>query len=412
MKTIENTVGPYHLVREIADGEVSRLYHATTKGGRLDVALKVLKPKAAAIVRKMHSAGVPWEGEIAVRFEHPHVIRAFEHGMCDQTYFIVFDLLDPFTMEHLLHSQSSLVMENRYRMLYKLAKGLAYVHKVGYIHGDICLRNVLLGQNGSPKLADFSLAAPRPTGDVHHMRRLRTPTYAAPELLTDAPADERSDVYSFGATAYELLTGRSPFAVRRGAGVSPPSAHDPGISEAVDSLVLRAIATEPEQRFQTMFDVVQTIRVAFPNEAIAGLSSRAHKESRRFARTDDECFVRLKTRRWGVLSTEYRTVTRDLSVAGMSAVYLKSPLKIGTRLDIELLPKSTSAPLALKGRVRWCRKSLGKDTYELGIGFMGTPEAIRAELETHVAARPPSAPPSPAAHASAQAPPALQPAQP
>jgi len=396
-------VGPYHITWEIAEGEISRICHATTKDGRRDVALKLLKPKAAEIVRKMRGAGVPWEGDIAVRFDHPHVIRAFEHGIDGHTYFIAFDLLDPFTLEHLLHAQSPLVMTSRYRILYKLAKGLTYVHKKGYVHGDICLRNILLAQNGSPKLADFSLAAPRPAGDVHHMRRLRTPTYAAPELLTDTPVDERTDIYAFGATAYELLTGCSPFAARRGAAPPPPSEHESAIPEAVDRLLLRAIAPDPEQRFQTMFDVVQTMRVAFPNEAIAGSSGRSHRESRRFDRVGRECFVRLRTRRWGLLSVEHRTVTKDLTVAGLSAVYLKSPLKIGTRLDIELLPESKSAPMALRGRVQWCRKSGAQDTYEVGIGFLGTPETVRHELERHVAARRPSGPPFPVSHAPVQA---------
>jgi len=387
-------IGPYRILGSLTEGGMAHLYHAVDGSENLEVALKVLKPEAEGFVSSLQASGGTWEGDIAIRLDHPNVVQTFECGEWKDARFIAMELLAPFTLKYFVGKSSPLVGANKYRLLHEVAKALAYVHRMGFIHRDVSTKNVLVTEKGTAKLIDFGLAMPKIAGDTRRRARSGTPGYMPPEQSHGEECDQRSDVFAFGVTMYEVLTGRRPFKADDGRDAAvalpaapPSSCGDQRITEHIDALVLKAMSNDPDERFQSMADVIQTMRATFPSDAFTGGPSRHGQDARRFPRVTDQCFVRLKTRRYGLLTSEYRTLTKDFSLGGLCCISLRSAVAAGSRLEVSLLLRGDGVPLPLRGEVAWCRESTDQDGYEVGISFKGLSKGMRSKIERYVASR-------------------------
>ncbi|MDK1280747.1 MULTISPECIES: Stk1 family PASTA domain-containing Ser/Thr kinase [unclassified Arthrobacter] len=245
----------YRVLSRIARGGMSTVYLATDLRLDRDVALKVLYPHLAA--DRGFLDRFEREAKSAARLSHPHVVGVLDQGLAENNLaYLVMEYVPGKTLRELLESRTRLTPRLALALLDAVVDGLAAAHNAGLIHRDVKPENVLLADSGSIKIADFGLARAVSTS-TNTGTLVGTVAYLAPELVTGAGADERSDVYSAGIMLYEMLTGRQPFT-----GTAPiqiafqhvhstvpaPSDACPGLAPDLDELVQWCTAPDPDNR--------------------------------------------------------------------------------------------------------------------------------------------------------------------
>ncbi len=207
--------GRYILDGTIGAGGSARVYRAHDVRLPLDpLAVKLIMPApgddASVIARLLN------EVRIVRTLGHPHIVRVYDFGVCDNgAFYITMELVKGANLATLLDEapDGSLSIADTLTVLLQVSTALAYAHSAGVVHRDIKPANILVGEDHLAKLTDFGAAKLlkvdakiTPTGEI-----IGTPHYLAPEIFRGEAADERSDIYSLGILAYELLTGTLPF---------------------------------------------------------------------------------------------------------------------------------------------------------------------------------------------------------
>jgi len=254
--------GRYLIGSRIARGGMATVYAATdTRLDRL-VAVKVMHPGlgdddevAARFVREARSAA---------RLNHPGVVAVFDQGADDGTVFLVMEHVPGRTLREVVRDEAPLPPRRALALLEQVLTALAAAHAAGIVHRDVKPENVLLAPDGRVKVADFGLARAVTAATTTDTTvgstggpLIGTVAYLAPELVLDAGADARSDVYAAGVLLYELLTGVKPHGGETAlqvayqhvhADVPPPSQRVPSLPPYVDALVARATARDRDVR--------------------------------------------------------------------------------------------------------------------------------------------------------------------
>ena len=191
------------LEKELGHGGMGAVYSATDQVLQRSVAIKVLKDRSGEeVARKLLL-----EAQIAARLLHENVVRIYDVGEADGTYFLIMEQVDGTSYSK---RWRHLAMEERLRVLSQVAEALDYAHHQGVVHRDIKPGNVLLTAADSPKLSDFGLSILVEKGDNSGVIR-GTPLYMSPEQTRGVPLDFRSDLYSLGVMIYESAAGSAPF---------------------------------------------------------------------------------------------------------------------------------------------------------------------------------------------------------
>lgn len=255
--------GDFEVVERIARGRLSTLYRAThTKTGEV-AAVKVLSDYGGRVAEKLTKRlKMEWEGERALKLEHRNVVRTTACGKEHGLYYIAMEFLPGGNLTELIRSKAQSIDGKRIDIMRQAARGLEYVHGCGIIHRDICPRNVMLSAYGVAKLIDFGVAANRGDRIRNTGRRTGRPAYMAPELIRTNRFDDRTDVYAFGVSLYEVATGQRPFQVSDdtfkalssmlNAEAPLPRALRPSVSERLEAVILRAMAPRARDRYPTM----------------------------------------------------------------------------------------------------------------------------------------------------------------
>lgn len=252
---LETLVDNRYLVRSrIARGGMSTVYLATDTRLDRDVALKVLYPHLAA--DRGFLDRFEREAKSAARLSHPHVVGVLDQGVTDSLSYLVMEYVPGRTLRDVLNERHRLSPRLALAMMDAVVDGLAAAHEAGLVHRDVKPENVLLASSGAIKIADFGLAR-AVTTSTNTGTLVGTVAYLAPELVTGAGADARSDIYSVGIMLYEMLTGSQPFTgevpiqvafAHVHSSVPAPSAACPGLAEDLDELVLWCTSQDPEGR--------------------------------------------------------------------------------------------------------------------------------------------------------------------
>lgn len=252
---LETLVDNRYLVRSrIARGGMSTVYLATDTRLDRDVALKVLYPHLAA--DRGFLDRFEREAKSAARLSHPHVVGVLDQGVTDSLSYLVMEYVPGRTLRDVLNERHRLSPRLALAMMDAVVDGLAAAHEAGLVHRDVKPENVLLASSGAIKIADFGLAR-AVTTSTNTGTLVGTVAYLAPELVTGAGADARSDIYSAGIMLYEMLTGSQPFTgevpiqvafAHVHSSVPAPSAACPGLAEDLDELVLWCTSQDPEGR--------------------------------------------------------------------------------------------------------------------------------------------------------------------
>jgi len=263
----------FELLREAISGSMSKFYMARDRKTGEVVGLKILDPKKTALFEgRFKELNKPSEGEIAVQFDHPYIVKTFEHGLTTRgDQYLVLEYLAGGGLNWVLASRDTRKLDGRrVKFLRQVAEALQVVHETGFIHRDVCPRNLIFTEDGSAlKLTDFGLSVPATPPFKQPGNRTGTANYMAPELVRRLPTDERLDVFAFGVTAYEMCAGALPFLASRGGGIAamshntPPAdirRHRPQIHPDLAAAIHNCLVAEPKNRCPSMAEFLSAIR--------------------------------------------------------------------------------------------------------------------------------------------------------
>ncbi len=204
----------FELQREAISGTMSAFHMARDKQSGKIVGLKLLDPeKTAAFEARFKGLKKPSEGEIGQAIHHPRVVETLEFGVTTTgLHYIVLEFLDGPGLNSVIIARDRRLEGRRVDLLRQAAESLRAVHQAGYIHHDICPRNFVCSQDlKSLKLIDFGLTIPATPDFLKPGNRTGTPNYMPPEVIHRRKNDLRLDIFSFGATAFELCTFELPW---------------------------------------------------------------------------------------------------------------------------------------------------------------------------------------------------------
>ncbi|MGH2679051.1 MAG: Stk1 family PASTA domain-containing Ser/Thr kinase [Actinomycetota bacterium] len=202
--------GRYHMVERIAAGGMGEVFRAHDAVLAREVAVKVLHRSLAgdpAFVDRFRR-----EARAAAGLAHPNIVAVYDWGAVDGVYYMVMEYVRGPSVRHLLNEQGRMEPTQAAEILRQSLLALGHAHHEGFVHRDMKPENLLVTQDGVVKVADFGLARAYADGRVTQAGAVTgTVQYLAPEQIRGEPADPRSDLYSLGIVAYELLTGKLPF---------------------------------------------------------------------------------------------------------------------------------------------------------------------------------------------------------
>lgn len=249
-------------------GGMGAVYKARQKGLDRVVALKILPEEFAHDVR--FAMRFTREARTLAKLNHPNIVSVYEFGNVEDTYYFLMEFVDGPTLREVVRA-GQLAPEHALAIVPHLCDALQFAHDNGVIHRDIKPENILMGSDGTVKIADFGLSRilgseNQPTMLTATHQVMGTPRYMAPEQLEGARGvDHRADIFSLGVVFYEMLTGELP--IGRFAAPSKKVALD----VRLDEVVLRTLEKEPQRRYQAASEIksdVETI-VTTENPALA-----------------------------------------------------------------------------------------------------------------------------------------------
>ena len=269
-------VGGYEIQVLLARGGMGVVYRATQLSLSRQVALKVVAPDLST--EEEFRTRFLREVRIAASLDHPHVLPVYEAGEADGVLYLAMRLVEGESLAQVLEREGSLEPARALTIVTQVAEALEAAHQAGLVHRDVKPANVLLARAGAREhvyLCDFGVArrfqgatALTKTGGF-----VGSITYAAPEQITGAPIDARTDTYALGCLLYECLTGEPPFPKEHEAAVlwahlnEPPplpSETRPELGDAFDGIVERALAKDPGERFQTAAELAAALAADAP----------------------------------------------------------------------------------------------------------------------------------------------------
>ena len=250
--------GRYRIVRKLGTGGMANVYLAEDQELGRSVAIKILDDRHAAdeqFVERFRR-----EAKNAASLSHPNIVAVYDRGEAEGTYYIAMEYLDGRTLKELLVRFGTPPVKIAIGYTRQVLSALAFAHKYGLVHRDIKPHNVLVDSGGHVKVTDFGIARSEASQMTEAGSIIGTAQYLSPEQARGAPVDQRSDIYSVGVLLYELLTGAVPFtgdtpveiAMKHLSAVpEQPSKKRPDVPRGLDLAVVRALAKDPDDRFQS-----------------------------------------------------------------------------------------------------------------------------------------------------------------
>lgn len=252
----------FELMGKTGQGSMSTVYRARDhKLGRI-VCLKLLnKEKTLRFEGRFRGLHKPSEGAVLLGLRHKNVVHTYEHGVTTNNEpFVVMELIEGLGLNYLIETRSPQLRGNRIDYLLQATDGLDYIHQRGFLHRDICPRNIMLTQDGVIKLIDLGLAIPIRPEFLKPGNRTGTLNYLAPELIKRFTTDQRVDLFALGVTAYETITGNLPWEKSNSvqtvlshinsAGKNPKQ-FCPDLDERTMRVLIKAVERDPKARYQT-----------------------------------------------------------------------------------------------------------------------------------------------------------------
>jgi len=258
--TLLNTLfdGRYRIVRKLGTGGMANVYLAEDEVLGRRVAIKILNDRHAGddqFVERFRR-----EAKNAASLSHPNIVSIYDRGEAEGTYYIAMEYLDGRSLKELIVARGPAPVNVAIDYARQILAALRFAHRHGIVHRDIKPHNVLVDAEGRLKVTDFGIARAGTSQMTEAGSIIGTAQYLSPEQAKGAPVDQTSDLYSVGVVLYELLTGVVPFTGDTPVEIAmkhlsstpePPSARRAEIPRGLDQIVLRALAKDPADRYQS-----------------------------------------------------------------------------------------------------------------------------------------------------------------
>jgi len=273
--TLINTLfdGRYRILRRLGSGGMANVYLAEDEELGRRVAIKILNDRHASddsFVERFRR-----EAKNAAGLSHPNIVSIYDRGEAEGTYYIAMEYLEGRSLKDKIVADGPLPVPAAIEATRQILRALGFAHRGGIVHRDVKPHNVLLAQDSAErryKVTDFGISRTSASQMTEAGSIVGTAQYLSPEQARGAPVDQRSDIYSVGIVLYELLTGQLPFTGETPLEIAmkhlseipkSPSALRPEISPDLDMVVLRALAKDPAERFDSAEDMdAELARVA------------------------------------------------------------------------------------------------------------------------------------------------------
>lgn len=272
---IPQTIGRYQVLKVLGAGAMGSVLLAEDPRIKRKVAIKIVRLESLRSHRdeEEYLARFQREAEVSGLLNHPGIVTIFDVGEEEGIGpFMAMEFVGGQTLEALVKAETPVPLESKLRAMAAIAEALDHAHGLGVIHRDVKPGNVMLTEDGRPKLMDFGIAKREDAGLTQTGTFLGTPSYAAPEQIKEGAVTPQSDQFSFAVMVFELLSGKLPFP---GSSINtilyrivnePPSDPRPPVEgilpEAWHRIFLRALAKEPENRYPSCTHFIQELAEA------------------------------------------------------------------------------------------------------------------------------------------------------
>ncbi|MCD6360533.1 MAG: serine/threonine protein kinase, partial [Armatimonadetes bacterium] len=282
-------IGRYHILERLGEGGMATVYKAFDTRLEASVAIKVIRmdelpPKVLDRALKRFAR----EAKALARLTHPNIVRVIDAGEHEGAPYLVMPYLPGGSLKQVLRERGRLPWQEGLQLLIPIARALGYAHRQGMIHRDVKPSNILITEDAEPVLTDFGIAKileDEATMDLTGTGMLvGTPEYMAPEQVSGSTVDARADIYALGVVLYEMVTGRKPYQADTPMAVMVKQARDPlprprefapGLPEGVERILLKMLAKDPEERYQTM----EELAAALERERVLDQVREIHRPS-------------------------------------------------------------------------------------------------------------------------------------
>lgn len=270
------TLGPYRIIEQVGEGGMATVYKAFQASMDRYVALKIL-PEHYARDSKFVERFIR-EAHTIARLEHQNILPVHDFGEENGITYMAMRFMEGGTLKELL-SNAELTYDDISHILGGICAALDYAHRHGVIHRDVKPANVMIDQEGGVYLTDFGIAKVlEGTSELTATgAAIGTPAYMAPEQSLGMDVDARTDIYAVGVILYELLTGSPPYHADTPMAVALAHIHnplplprerDPNIPEVVENVVLKALAREAEDRYQSAAELADAFNAAVAESGV------------------------------------------------------------------------------------------------------------------------------------------------
>lgn len=260
-------IGRYEIQGELGRGAMGIVYRALDPTIGRTVALKTMRLDVHGADEEEILRRFKHEAKLAGVINHPNVVTIYDAGEDQRIFYIAMEHVEGVTLQTLLHQQRVIPAQLLLEISRQICPALDYAHKRGVIHRDIKPANIMLTSQGGAKIMDFGIAKAE-GGMTNAGQVLGTPAYMSPEQVRGKPLDGRSDLFSYGVCLYEMLTGEKPFAGQNVTTIIykimneapvPPRELDLTLHTGLNDLIIKALAKDPAQRFQSGKELLKAL---------------------------------------------------------------------------------------------------------------------------------------------------------
>src|SRR5215210_829814 len=318
-----SSIGKYRIIELVGEGAMGVVYRAQDSVLERTVAIKVMNESIARQedLRKrfLH------EAQAAGSLQHPNVVCIYDLGEVDGHLFIAMEFVQGVDLERLIELGEPLSLQARLDIIIDVLTGLAYAHKRGIVHRDIKPANIRVGDDGRAKIMDFGVAHLASSSMTSTGSILGTPSYMAPEQITEGKTSAATDIFAVGGVLYQVLAQMKPFDAPTLQNLffkiitehpRPVSELMPGLPPALDRIVRKAMAKEPAERYASALDMANDLtnvrsKLSGPSyPASVSLSASVASAIEQSRKTSD-----LRTRRYAYIGAAALAAAAVIAIA-------------------------------------------------------------------------------------------------
>src|SRR5437763_2735352 len=275
--------GRYEISGELGRGAMGVVYHAKDPVIGRPVAVKTLQlsEEGTGLTRAELLARFQTEARAAGLLTHPNIVVIFDAGETEGLFFITMEFVEGKSLQNLIDAGQMFPLPRVLRIMEQTCSALQFAHDCNIVHRDVKPANLMLTRDDTVKITDFGTAKILQFGTVQQTAHVvGTPSYMSPEQIKGKVVDGRSDIFSLGVVLYEMVTGEKPFPGQNITTViykivneepTAPRQIDPSIHPGISAVVMKALAKEPEQRYQSCREMLEDLRNHRAQAAAGGI---------------------------------------------------------------------------------------------------------------------------------------------